>query len=184
MGIIAKDNGGDFEPVPLGIHRAICINVFDIGYQPGYQGAPPKHQVVILWEIEARQKWEPNTGKRFTVTKFYTLSINAKSNLGQDLESWRTKPFSEEELEGFDLDNIIGKRCQLNLVANGEKAKVAIVLPKDNESEYWTPETARDFVPKFIDKKREESVPEPKKRSREAEIVERKGEGFNDDIPF
>ena len=30
MGTIASDNGGDFEPVPAGMHRAICINVFDV----------------------------------------------------------------------------------------------------------------------------------------------------------
>jgi hypothetical protein len=185
MGIIAKDNGGEFEPVPLGIHRAICINVFDIGWQAGYQGGPPHHQVVILWEIEAKQEWEPNVGKRFTVAKFYTLSINKKSNLGADLESWRSKPFSDEEMEGFDLDKIISKPCQVNLVANGEKAKVATVLPADKRAPYWTPETARDFLPKFIEKKRAEAVPEPAKKSRATQTETVTAfDGFTDDIPF
>jgi hypothetical protein len=180
MGIIAKDNGGEFEPIPLGIHRAICINVFDIGYQAGYQGAPPKHQIVVLWEIEPVQTWEPNIGKHFTVTKFYTLSINKKSNLGQDLESWRTQAFTEEEMEGFDLDKIIGKPCQLNLIPNKDKAKVAIVLPADKRTPYWEAETGRDFVPKYVETKRNESVPEPSKKGKVSA-----GEPFDDDlIPF
>jgi hypothetical protein len=194
MGIIAKDNGGEFEPIPLGIHKAICINVFDIGYQPGFQNGPPHHQVVLLWEIEPTQTWEPNVGKHFTVTKFYTLSINKKSNLGQDLESWRSIPFTPEQMEGFDLDNIIGKPCQINLVANGDKAKVAAVLPaakaqgpdgKMHNVQYWAPENKRDFVPKFIDKKRAEAVPEP---TRNAKTMQTRDvvadDGFTDQIPF
>jgi hypothetical protein len=181
--MVARDNGGEFEPVPLGITRAICVNIFDIGFQQ-FQAEPPKHQIVMLWEIEKKQTWEPNVGKRFTVAKFYTLSINAKSNLGQDLESWRTRPFTDEERKGFELDNVIGKPCQLNLVANGDKAKVAIVLPADKSRPYWEPETSRDFVPKFVEKKQGEAVSEPAKKSRETQIIERKGEDFNDDIPF
>jgi len=181
--MVAKDNGGELEPVPLGITRAICVNIFDIGFQK-FKDEAPKHQIVILWEIEKKQTWEPNVGKRFTVAKFYTLSINAKSNLGQHLESWRTKPFTDEERKGFELDKVIGKPCQLNLVANGEKAKVAIVLPADKSRPYWTLETPETFVPKFIEKKRAESVPEPAKKSHETQITERPGEDFNDDIPF
>jgi hypothetical protein len=193
MGIIVKDNGGEFEPVPLGVHKAICINVFDIGWQPGFQGGSPHHQVVLLWEIEPTQTWEPNVGKHFTVTKFYTLSIKKKSNLGQDLESWRSVPFTPEQLEGFDLDNIIGKPCQVNLVANGDKAKVATVLPaakvrgtdgKMHTAQYWTPENQRDFTPKFIEKKRDESVPEPQKGPRTQVQAVTAADGFEDQIPF
>ena len=195
MGIVATE-GSDFEPIPVGLHRAICINVFDIGYQPGYQGGPSHHQIVILWEIEPRDE---TTGKRFAVSKFYTLNIGDKSNLGADLVSWRTKAFTKDELEGFDLDNIIGKPCQLNIVPNKNspgKVKVGGVLPramatdpvtqKPAPTKYWTPELGRDFVPKFVTKMVAEQLPPPAVKSKTVQTVTGpdQGDGFTDDIPF
>ena len=57
MGVIVSDNGGEFEPIPTGLYRALCVNYFDIGYQRGYRAPgedekPPVHKVVLLWEIE------------------------------------------------------------------------------------------------------------------------------------
>ncbi len=158
MGVVAKDSGGDFEPIPVGLHRALCINVFDVGYQPGFQNNPPAHKVVVLWEIEPLN----SKGKHFTVTKIYTLSIGDKSNLGADLTSWRGKPFTEEEKDGFDLDKIKGKACQLNLVSSGDRVKISTVLPAFREidpatrasviSMHWLPDTDIAFVPNFVQK--------------------------------
>ncbi len=176
--MVVKDNGGDFETPPLGIQRAICVNVFDVGLQPGYQGGPAARKVVLLWELEARME----NGKRFQVTKIYTQSIGAKSNLGADLESWRTKPFTEEERKGFDLDAILRKPCQLNLVANGDRAKVAMVLPADKSEPYWDIETPSDYVPKFVAKMRDEQLVSVPKHG--IETVAAGADGFADDIPF
>lgn len=188
MGIMAQDNGGDFEPVPAGMHRAICVNVFDVGYQPGYQGNPPAHKVVVLWEIEPLN----SQGKRFTVTRIYTLSIGDKSNLGNDLTTWRGRPFTAEERKGFDLDNIINKPCQLNLVQAGERVKIAGVMPattvpdpatrKNMPAGYWTIETKRDYVPNFVKKMLEAQVPAPQRGKQPAPAAA--GDDFIDDIPF
>lgn len=156
MGILARDSGGDLEPIPVGIHRALCINVFDVGIQKGFQDGPPAHKVVVLWELEPRSE---TSGKRYTITKTYTLSIHDKSTLGADLTSWRGKTFTEEERQGFDLDKIKGKPCQLNIVPNGDKAKVASVLPAQRERDkdgasvpsiHWAAETSADYIPKFV----------------------------------
>lgn len=176
MPIYTQDNGGDMEPIPQGIKRAICINVFDVGIQPGYQGGPNQRKVVILWEIEDKSE---RTGKRFTVTKIYTNSIGDKSNLGNDLRSWRTRPFTDEERKQFDLEKVIGAPCQLNLVPggqDGDKAKVAIVLPKA-AGEYWTAETTREYVPKFVERMIEGQLVQASKTSL-------KNPEFVDDIPF
>lgn len=177
MAIMTHDNGGDFEPIPLGMHRAICANVFDVGIQPGYQGGPNQSKVVILWEIEKKSE---KTGKRFTVTKIYTNSIGEKSNLGNDLTSWRTRAFTEEERKGFDLEKIIGAPCQLNIVPGGQdgtKAKVAIVLPKDS-APYWDIETGQDYMPNFVKKMVEGQLVQAAKKS-DIGTAE-----FDDDIPF
>jgi hypothetical protein len=192
MGIMASDNGGDFEPVPAGMHRATCVNVFDVGYQPGYQGAPPAHKVVVLWEIEPLNSQH----KHFTVTRIYTLSIGDKSNLGNDLTTWRGRPFTAEERRGFDLDNIIGKPCQLNLVQNGDKVKIAGVMPatmipdattrKNVPAGYWTIETKRDYIPNFVKKMLESQIAPPSKAKapQPAAAGAAPGDDFTDDIPF
>lgn len=189
MGIIAKDTSGEFEPIPAGLHRAICINVFDIGYQLGYQGKPPCHQVVILWEIEAVS---PKSGQKFTVTKFYTLSLADKANLRADLVSWRGRQFTEDELKGFDLDNIKGKACQLNLVPkapDSDRVVISSVLPAQRVldqslnkmvvTEHWKPETGNDYVPAFVQKKIDGQIDPPGMASQP-----KHEEAFTDDIPF
>jgi hypothetical protein len=188
MGVIATDTGGDFEPIPLGLHRAICLNVFDIGYQPGYQGAPPAHKVVILWEIEPRNR----QGKRFTITKFYTLSLFEKATLGADLISWRGKPFTDAERKGFDLDAIKGKPCQLNIVPKGEKAAIASVLPaqrvanpatgKNEPTMHWQPETPASFVPNFVERMIAQQLPPPAPAT--GTTMRESDDGFTDEIPF
>lgn len=184
MGIVAKDSGGEFEPIPTGLFRALCVNVFDVGFQPGYQGKPPAHKVVVLWEIEPLNQ----QGKHFTVTKIYTLSIGEKANLGIDLTSWRGKPFTAEERAGFDLDNIKGKACQLNIVAAGDRVKVAGVLPamrqldpatgKNIITTHWKPETPQAFVPNFVQRMIDSQIDPPKRQTAPA------ADDFEDDIPF
>jgi FAD/FMN-containing dehydrogenase len=48
-----------------------------------------------------------------------------KANLRHDLEAWRTKQFSQEELKGFDMKNLLDKGCQVILSAN-EDGKVRL----------------------------------------------------------
>lgn len=188
MSIIAKDNGGDFEPIPVGLHRAICINVFDVGMQPGYQGAAPAHKVVVLWEIEPKSQ---RTGKRFTITQIYTLSISERSRLGADLMSWRGKPFTEEEKKGFDLVKIKRVACQLNIVPNGpngDRVKIASVLPAQRLADesgrmsvtpHWQPETGEQYIPSFVTKMKENQVQkQPQTYMKETD------DGFTDEIPF
>lgn len=176
--MIVKDSGQEFEKIPAGIHHAVCANVFDIGRQPGFQGGPAYRKVVVLWEIDARHTWDGELkGKRFQVTKIYTQSIGEKATLRIDLTSWRGRAFTPDELKGFELENIIWKPCQLNLVENGEKVKVQNVLPADKSFAAWTPETPKDYVPKFVQKMIDEQLPEPVQGGGGAAE-------FNDDIPF
>jgi hypothetical protein len=45
--------------------------------------------------------------------------------LRKDLESWRGKKFTEEELEGFDVKNVLGKPCQIQVLHSEGKKKYA-----------------------------------------------------------
>lgn len=120
--------GGDFEQPPVGTHVARCIKIIDIGTQRGeYQGkATIRRQCIIGWELPTELMTEGEyVGKPFTVSRFYTCSLGEKANLRRDLESWRGRAFTEEELNGFEAKNILGKACLLGLTPN-DKGKVRV----------------------------------------------------------
>lgn len=139
MGRHAKDTGGgDFTPAPVGTHIARCYKIVDIGTQHGeYQGKPnARNQVLVFWELPTEQYEHNGDSKPYSVSKFYTNSLNEKATLRADLESWRGRAFTEAELQGFDLNNILGKPCMVTVIASGEKkVKVSNVtgLPKGIE---------------------------------------------------
>jgi hypothetical protein len=76
------------------------------------------------------------------VSKFYTLSLSDKANLRKDLESWRGKQFTDAELEGFELKNLVGANCYLNLVETDKgKRKIASIMPIKRTDTRLTPVT-------------------------------------------
>jgi hypothetical protein len=128
MGRYASDTGGgDFKQAPVGNHIARCVGLIDLGTQRGeYQGEPTvRKQVLVQWELPNETTEIGGEQKPFLVSKFYTNSLSEKANLRKDLESWRSVPFSQEELRKFDLQNILGKPCMVNVIHN-EKGKAKV----------------------------------------------------------
>lgn len=131
MPIVAEHKGTNFPKAPAGVHRAVCIAVYDLGSQPGFEGVGLSRKVLIMWELSDEFMTD---GRPFAVSEEYTLSLNEKANLRKKLEAWRGRPFSEAELKGFDVANLLGKPCQL-MVAHGiskkgkEFAEVTSIMP-------------------------------------------------------
>src|SRR5262245_16699304 len=113
MAIIAREPESKFTPAPEGLHQAVCVDVHDLGLQATPWGEKPK--VLIVWQLESV---DPDTQKRFQVRKNYTLSLSEKANLRRDLECWRGRKFTSEELQGFDLERLLKINCQLQVVHN------------------------------------------------------------------
>jgi hypothetical protein len=113
MPIIAKDDGGTtFQPAPEGMHQAVCVDVIDKGLVPNaFKPGAMQHKVSLAWQIDATR----DDGKRYLVYKRYTLSLNEKATLRHDLESWRGRAFTVDELKGFDVETVIGANALLNL---------------------------------------------------------------------
>ena len=57
---------------------------------------------------------------------FYTASLSEKANLRRDLEGWRGRAFTPEELKGFDVFNVLGVPCQVTVTHN-DKGKARVV---------------------------------------------------------
>lgn len=117
MPIIPKPNDTNFEPTPQGNHVALCYRVIDLGTQLGeYKGkANKRHKILISWEIPDEKMAD---GRPFTIGQRFTWSMSEKATLRKTLESWRGRAFVESDfgVNGFDIKNIIGVGCMLNVV--------------------------------------------------------------------
>jgi hypothetical protein len=144
MPIIAK-GGGNFTPAPAGTHVAVCVDVIDHGdVEVTYQGKTQwKHMITIVWQIDENLP----DGKPFLVRRRYTCSLHEKAILRRDLESWRGRAFTDQELQGFDLETVLSAVCLLNViheVRNGSTyANVASVMPLPKG---MTPPVPRGYV--------------------------------------
>ena len=122
MSFIVQDNGGNFERCPAGMHLARCYRIVDLGTQKSeYMGQVKYlHKITLGWEIHGTDDdgnpLNMKDGRPFAIFKNYTLSWSEKANLRLDLQSWRGKPFSQEEMRKFDLNNVLGAWCMLNVI--------------------------------------------------------------------
>jgi hypothetical protein len=115
MALIAKKSSGDFVLCPAGAHLAVCVDVVDLGdVKTKYRDAPEKtqHKIRVVWQVNERTE----DGKPFIVRRMYTLSLDDRASLRKDLESWRGRPFTEDELKGFDVESVLGAGCMLSVV--------------------------------------------------------------------
>jgi len=111
MPIYAREPESKYAACPEGLYQAVCVDVIDLGTMVTQWGDKPK--VRIVWQTEDE---DPQTGRRYEVRGLYTLSLSEKSNLRKHLESWRGRKFTSLELRGFDLENLIGANCQIQIV--------------------------------------------------------------------
>lgn len=208
MAILAKDSGGrDFKPIPAGAHLALCTMVADLGMQEGFSGKPQR-KVYLRFEVpDERVEFERDGAKvegPAIIGKMYTLSLSEKANLRRDLENWRGRPFTPEELKGFDISKLLGKPCQIavthdakdgkvysNLngimgVSKDQKARAATLQPENDTVEYSVEDhnpAAYDKLPKWIKEKVDNRIQESAV-NRSTVVAGGDHSDFDDDIPF
>lgn len=140
MGYVVKETGADYVPAPAGLHRAVCVDVVEMGVMQTAFG--PKEKIRVVWEIEELMEDQ----RRFTVSQLYTPSLNEKAKLREHLESWRGRPFTPKELKGFDLDKVLGAPCQVQVQHTTRNdrtyANVIAVVPSSKGQEKLAPSGA------------------------------------------
>ena len=146
MPIWVSEGGTDFTPAPEGLHPAVCVDVEDLGIIKTSFGQ--KHQIRVVWQIADKN----DRGERFQIRRQYTPSLFEGSNLRRDLESWRGKAFTPEQLNRFDVENLIGANCQLQVVhrksaKNRTYANVQAIVPPAKGMPKLVPENYRRQEP-------------------------------------
>lgn len=209
MAILATDNGGggDFKPVPAGNHRAVCSMVIDLGnqrIQSQMYGESIKRQVYVAWELPDEViEWTDRDGNErkgpMRIGKTYTVSLHENANLRSDLESWRGRPFTDDERAGFDITNLAGVPALVNVThkagGNGKTyANVTAVTPLPKGTERPSVADASlvyddehvstfDLLPEWLQKKIQAQVVQTAN-----DLPEQRGAAFDsdldDDVPF
>lgn len=198
MGLVISENGGNRLPlIDEGTYTAVCYAVIDMGMQKNEKYGSFAKNVAIIWElldcmVEIDGKEEPRI-----FTQVYTASLNEKATLRQHLAAWRGRDFTGEELVAFDLRNIIGTACLIQIIhseKNGTTyANLASImaLPKSTPKPVMTmepilfdldtsPLSEIDKLPKWIANKIRASETY-KAREKELDFIELEDDG---ELPF
>lgn len=170
MGLIAKNEGIEYERLEDGVYTAVSSMLIDLGIQNNERFEKKQRKFIIVWQILGQTIEINGEEKPRVISKEYTLSLNEKSKLRADLQAWRGKAFTADELNGFDLINILNKPCQLQIITEEKNNKPhtniasIMAMPKGmqvsgtDDTIYFNtyePETFKNFgkIPKWIQDK-------------------------------
>jgi hypothetical protein len=122
--IVSGENTKKFQIAPTGSHLARLYRIIDLGtHKSDYKGKISMlRKVKFFWELHG-DDLKTEDGKPLIQTRNYTLSLGEKASLRKDLETWRGKSFTEDELRGFDLSNLLDKWCMVTIThreSNGD----------------------------------------------------------------
>jgi hypothetical protein len=124
--------GGDKKPqhvVPAGTHVAILYEIMNLGTAVRmFQGKAKEYpETLVRFTFELPNERRPFTytnddgveeevEKPLVISREFTLSMGAKSNLRPFVEGIIGTRLEDEEARNFDLEDLIGKACLINVV--------------------------------------------------------------------
>lgn len=142
MSMIASDNGGSNIPkLEGGVYTAISSAIVDLGLQKNEKFDKTQRKFMMIWNI-LNETIEVN-GEQLPrqLSKEYSFSLHEKSTLRKDLQAWRGKAFTEEELRGFNILNVLNVPCQLQVLLEERNGRQynniasIMALPKGSQVE-------------------------------------------------
>lgn len=114
MSLIINEGSSTSIPLlPEDTYPAVCNMLVDLGEQYSEKFDKTSRQILIMWEIPSEKL---DNGESRRLSKTYTASLNSKGNLRRDLIAWRGRDFTVDELKAFDLKNIVGAPCMLQVI--------------------------------------------------------------------
>jgi hypothetical protein len=94
--------------------------------------------VLISFEVHGEDEFGnlivTDNGDPMAISKNYTLMLAELASLRKDLQSWRGREFTKEELKGFQLSNVLDQWAMLSIIhTNGTDgrtyANISAVMP-------------------------------------------------------
>lgn len=108
------------EIIPAGTHKARIYSLVELGTLTSeWQGKPiVAKKIWITWEFpELLKVFKKELGEQPMVTgKEYTLSLAPKSRLLPVVEGVEGKTLSEDEINAYELNSLVGKECFVSII--------------------------------------------------------------------
>ena len=149
-------------PLAGGTYLGICIGIIDIGEQYNQNFKNYADKLMLLFEIAGETVNVDGEDKPRWLSREYTASLNEKAALYKHLVAWRSRDFTESELDtdgdGFDIESMLGKPCMLTVIVkdgdNGTYNRIENIaaLPKGVPA----PTTEQELLAYDIDERDEE----------------------------
>ncbi len=166
-------------------------------------------QFEVHGEDDAGKPLVTAKGEPMSISKNFTLSLAEKATLRKDLQTWRGREFTADELRGFQIDNVLGAWAMIAItkaVGNNGKEYTNIAninsvpkamkasLPEGHNkcAAFYIESPDMDMFESFSDNLRAKIEQSPEWQARKGEqpiktASSSKGSGFDDmddDIPF
>lgn len=107
-------------PLAGGTYLGICIGIIDIGEQYNQNFKNYADKLMLLFEISGETVNVDGEDKPRWLSREYTASLNEKAALYKHLVAWRSRDFTEGELDtdgdGFDIESMLGQPCMLTVI--------------------------------------------------------------------
>lgn len=149
-------------PLAGGTYLGICIGIIDLGEQYNQNFKNYSDKLMLLFEISGETVNVDGEDKPRWLSREYTASLNEKAALYKHLVAWRSRDFTEGELDtdgdGFDIESMLGKPCMLTVIVkdgdNGAYNRIENIaaLPKGVPA----PTTEQELLAYDIDERDEE----------------------------
>ena len=149
-------------PLAGGTYLGICIGIIDIGEQYNQNFKNYADKLMLLFEISGETVNVDGEDKPRWLSREYTAILNEKAALYKHLVAWRSRDFTEGELDtdgdGFDIESMLGQPCMLTVIVkdgdNGAYNRIENIaaLPKGVPA----PTTEQELLAYDIDERDEE----------------------------
>ena len=104
-------------PMEPGVYFAVCTIVADLGDQYSEKYKNTNRQLVLGFDIPSETVEVDGEQKPRQLSRRFTFSYTKKSNLFKTLSGWLGIT-SEDEIADFDLFELAGKGCQVQVTVN------------------------------------------------------------------
>jgi hypothetical protein len=111
----------EFKSVEPGNYLGQIINIIDCGTQRFEYMGEVKNLPKLYLRFELNEYMEDE--RPYIIGGFYTASMHEKATLRQLLEGARGKKFTDEEAADFDMFQLLGKNCLVNVVSTEKNGK-------------------------------------------------------------
>lgn len=113
--MVRSEGNSEIKQLEPGVYTGIATAIIDLGIQENMTYGKQQRKAIIVWNVVGETVKVNDEELPRVISKEYTMSLGEKSTLRKDLEAWRGRPFTTEELQGFDLKNILNVPCQLQI---------------------------------------------------------------------